>query len=89
MLSMYIVIKKLHRAATAGEECFDFFAKHMNEKLTVSSIDFDTPELWTEHGIFSVVVRGDTKAQVLLTYHGEQHVEFELYLGDDKIWPKQ
>ena len=91
MLSAEIVIKNLSRATTASEEAYKFFADRLDKRLTVRSIDFDGPTLWTEHGIFHIVVvdeEADT-VHALFTYHGISSVDFELYIGGNQVWPKQ
>lgn len=90
MLSVEIVVKKLSRAAVANDESYKFFTDNLNKKLLVRSIDFDTCGIpYTEHGIFHIVVYDGEEVHVLFTYHNELHVDFELYLGGNRIWPKQ
>lgn len=90
MLSAEIVVKKLSRAAVATDSHYTFFTDNLDKKLKVRTIDFDKEPLWSRHGIFAIVVIDDDNAiHTLFTYHGEATVDFELYLGGNRIWPKQ
>ena len=90
MLSAEIVIKKLSRTAVVSDANYKYFTDNLNRMLTVRSIDFDAYSArWSKHGIFSIVVIDGDTVRSLFTYHGDAVVEFELYLGGNRIWPKQ
>ena len=90
MLLAEIVVTKLSRAAVANDDNYKFFERNMYKKLPVRSIDFDFGKIGTEHGIFHVTVMDGTAVQLLFLHSSvDTGVDFELYMGGEKIWPKQ